>query len=245
MQITGAIVLNLQALTLGIDVVFSSEVVGSALAFQYTLSVDQSENLLSSWGLALESPPTDLPAPFDPLVIYPLPDSESIEKYLLKLAEEIPLFILSSFASNMLNEYVLPKYPFAVNLFNAFGLAAEQNDGTFRITSLLGIFMHPEDWVLSPQVLGDGNGHLDLSNVGRLLNKLPGMGLDGPGGITVKPATSGMVVSGLPYGVSIGFSSDDVNGVGINVEIEPVVALPIPVWTSQRGCLSGLVRAWP
>jgi hypothetical protein len=240
LQITGAVVLNLQALTLGVDVVFSSEVVGAALAFHYTLSVDQSGNVQSSWGMALESPPNTLPAPFAPLVIYPLPDSASIEKYLLRLAEEIPLFILSSFAADMLNEYVLPKYPFAVNLFDAFGLTAVQSDGTARITSLLGIFMHPEEWVLSPQVLGDGNGRLDLYNVGRLLNKLPGTGLSGPGDITVRPAASGMLVSGLPYGVSIAFSSDDVNGVGISVEIEPAVSPPIPCVDITAGMSFGV-----
>jgi hypothetical protein len=240
LELTGAVVLDLQALSLGIEVALSSEVFGSALAFRYALSVDQSEKVSSGWGLALESAPGDLPAPFAPLVIYPLPSGDAVNRYLLQLAEEVPLFVLSSFAAGMLNEYVLPKYPFAVNVFDAFGLTAPQHDGTRRITSLLGVFMHPADWVLSPQVLGDGKGRLDLDNVGRLLRELPGSGLDGPGGIKVTPAQSGMVVSGLPYGVSAALNSDKLNGVGIGVQIEPALSPPIPCVDIAAGMSFGV-----
>src|SRR5204862_7664127 len=117
----------------------------------------------------------------------------------------------------LLNEYVLPRYPLAVNVFNAFGLTAQQSDQTWRVTSLVGVFMHPVDWVMSPQVLGDGPGHLDLTNLGSLLNKLPGEGINGPDGITILPVTNGLNLEGLPFGSSLTLTASTQNGVGIGV----------------------------
>lgn len=239
LQITGNVVLDLQALSLSVEVLFSSTIIGGALAFTYTLAAEADAKLASSWGVAFSASPGAIAPPFAPLLVYPLPDSAAVEAYLEQLAGEIPLFLLSSFAGKALNEYVLPKYPFAVNVFNAFGLTAQQTNETWRINSLLGVLMHPFAWAISPQVLGDGEGHLDLNRVGALLNKLPGDGINGPDGISVMPTADGITVDGLPYGACVRLASNATNGVSIGVGLEPLHASPAPCVEISAGISFG------
>lgn len=228
LQLTSNVVLDLQALSVTVEAALSSPIIGSSIAFSYSLTVDRNENLASKWTLAIAAPPNSIVTAFGPLVIYPLPDEGSIKAYLEQLGEQVPLFLLSTFAGKLLNEYVLPRYPLATNVFNAFGLTSQQTDLTWRVTSLVGVFMHPVDWVMSPQVLGDGNGHLDLANIGSLLNKLPGGGINGPEGITILPVTNGINVEGLPYGASVTLTATAADGVGIGVGLAPNFSPPIP-----------------
>jgi hypothetical protein len=240
LQITGQVVLDLQALSFTVEVGLSSEIIGSALVSGYTLAFDAAKKeLAGSWTLALAAAPDSIVTVFDPLVIYPLPDDASVKAYLEQLAEEVPLFVLSTFAGKVLNEYVLPRYPLAANVFKAFGVASQQADLTWRVTSLTGILMHPLEWVLSPSVLGDGQGHLDLKNIGTVLSELPGTGINGPEGITILPVTDGISVDGLPYGASVTLTSNSANGVGISVGLEPKLSPPMPCAAINAGLSFG------
>src|SRR5204863_5881193 len=90
-----------------------------------------------------------------------------------------------------------------------------------------------------PQVLGDGRGHLDLTNLGSLLNKLPGEGINGPEGITILPVTNGLNVEGLPFGSSLTLTASTQNGVGIGVGLAPNFSPPIPSVAINAGLSFG------
>jgi hypothetical protein len=233
LALSGDLVLDLQALSLDASIVCASSETGSALGFHYEMligpngvPVGPDGQAGGDWHFALEAAPGPTPAPFAPLRIYPLPSDTT--SYLVQLAEEVPLFLLSAVAGKVLNQYVLPGHPLAVNLFDIFGLAFEGPDGTQHIRSLLGIFMHPVDWLLSEQVLGDANQRLDLNKLGQLLKRAAGSGINGPDGVTLIPNETGLTLSGLPYGMEVALKSDGTAGVSINLGIEPLLAPPAP-----------------
>lgn len=233
LELSGDLVLDMQALSLDTSLVLSSPVAGSALGFRYEMLIGPNGAPVGpcgqaggDWYFALEAAPGATPAPFDPLRIYPLPADTT--SYLVQLGEEVPLFLLSAVASKVLNQYVLPSHPLAVNLFDIFGLTVKYPDGTERVSSLLGIFMHPVDWLLSPEVLGDGNNRLDLNKLGQMMKQAAGSGIHGPDGVTLMPNDAGLTLSGLPYGMQVSLTSDSTDGVSIDLSIEPALNPPAP-----------------
>ena len=240
LQVYGDVVLDLQALTLTVDIALASSGAGSAVAFQYTLALGADQQVADAFAFALEAAPSDLPAPFAPLTLYQYPADTGPDP--VQLGEMVPLFVVSTFASKLLNDFVLPSHPAAAQLFSVLALTARQgSDKPPQIQSLLGIFMHPIDWVLSDSVLGNGSGQLDLAKLGTLLNAIPGPnGLHGPDGVSlVTDGTTGMMLTGLPYGVEVGLTADDVNGLDFSVGIQPSLSTPAPCVQINAGLSFG------
>ena len=106
-----------------------------------------------------------------------------------------PVLLASSLGSTLVNDFVIgegdtPLYPLVYRIMKDLGLTvASANSELERVQSLAGIFLHPVDWLLSEQSLGNAAGRFDLDKVGTLLNDLPGPdGVEGPGDIRLDPS---------------------------------------------------------
>lgn len=177
-----------------------------------------------------------IPAPFPPIQIHPF-DAD-----IGRLAEQIALILLTQGVSRLLSQTILPKSPFACALVTGIGLAAPDSAGNIQITRLLPALLHPLDWLLEPQALGDGNGRLDLKRLGTLLAALPGSGVSGPGGLTVKASgTDGLALTGLPYGVGATIRSASASGIGLTLTVTP--SLPASVTAALTGQLNWMPAA--
>lgn len=218
------LVLNLQAFTLSANVSLASKTAGVVLNAASELNLASAkrnpsalESISASWGLGLggiERP--GVPAAFDPLVFYPLPSGEATAAYLKKLGKEVPILLVSSLGTQLLNHFVVGEARYAVILRILDGLGLTVPDaqaGAQRVQSLIPVFMHPVDWLLSDQGLGKDGG-LDLDKIGKLLSKLPGEGISGPGNIRLEPdGKQGMKLSGLPLGAALTLDADSQSGV--------------------------------
>ncbi len=208
-----------------------SDSVGAALLLQYKPQVGADFSLAGSPTLSLAAAPGPQPAAFEPLPLYPPPDP--IGPYLARLGTEIPITVLSAVAVQALNRFVMPATAdpsparqLAGNIFKAFGLASQvAPDKPVQVKPLAAAFTHPIDWLLSPDVLGDGKGGIDLTNLGKILYAIPGAGITGPGNIELKAFSfqsqnNGLQLINLPYGVSFNVYSDETDGVGIETTID-------------------------
>ena len=138
------------------------------------------------------------------LTLYPF----SQEVFISQVKALGPTQALSAFASQVLDRYVLQPYPFARALLTGLGLVVDSG-GVQTMKSLLGLFEHPLDWLLSDAVLG-ANGQLDLGALARMLNALPQRSVTGNGIVVSRDPKKPLVqVTGLPYQVALGFSVDD------------------------------------
>jgi hypothetical protein len=242
LQIEAKLVANVQDLSLATEVSVVSKFAGLRLLFTSNLGIGAAmlleippRAIATHWGLALSGAGEEnVPAPFDPIVFYPLPDAASIQKYLETLGLQIPIILISSLATQLVNAFVVgdgvdPRYPLLYRILENFGLtvpnAAEGRPN--QVQSLAGFLMHPWDWVISPRALGDGAG-FDLNKVGKLLHNLPGSsGVDGPGNIKlISDGTNGMKITGLPFGTtSISFAADSTDGIQIGTSISYTFAV--------------------
>jgi len=223
-RISGGVTLDLQTSTFAAGVLLSSPVVGSGLAFEYAIG----SRGTGAWQLKMEEDRGLLPPAFEPLQIYPLP-ADRLPEYFKQLGLRLPLSILSTLAGSALSRYVLPRYKLAENAFEALGLLERSApDKPYQVKWLLRAFLNPVAWILSPAVLGDGAGGIDLDKLGGVLYTLPGPdGIDGPGGIllqrfeTTGPKAKGMELVKLPYGVDLKMSSGSQTGVAVAVGAKP------------------------
>ncbi|HEX6189347.1 MAG TPA: hypothetical protein VFZ40_14800, partial [Pyrinomonadaceae bacterium] len=221
----GTLVVDLKSLQLTADLSLASPTVGSALAVNFAL--DAANNTAAEWSLGLEGAPSNLPPAFERLVIYPIPD---VSAYLERIGTEVPLFVLSGFATKVLNQYVLPKSPLAARIFNAYAVTDGNGDHA-KIESLLSLFLHPVDWALSADVFGDGTGKISPPRIADKIGVILGSnGFSIPAGISLVPGQSGkgMVLRGLPYGAVLSLAADVTDGVTVAVEISPTLPAPAP-----------------
>ncbi|WP_154667222.1 DUF6603 domain-containing protein [Niveispirillum irakense] len=153
------------------------------------------------------------PAPID---LWPF-DSDI---FLTRLAALAPAYALGTFVTGVVDEVLLARQPLARCLFQAFGLAAADPDtGRWRMASPLGLFEDPVGWLLSGAVVGR-DGRLDIE---RLRTVLTGLPTGTAAGLTLGPATDGVVLSGLPYGLQVTATADPASGL---FTLAPALARP-------------------
>ena len=243
LTISAKVVTNLQSLALTTEVTVACPFAGLALIFTSELAIGASltagirpEAISTRWGLALSGVHADnVPPPFPPIVFYPLPAGADTTAYLQQLGIQIPITLVSTFAAQMVNTFVIgdgttAKYPVVYRLMKDFGFTIANADPTKleQVQSFAAFMMHPFDWVTSTRALGDGQGHFDLDKIGRLMFDLPGSGgVIGPAGIQLQQdGTNGMKITGLPFGTTtISFKSDSANGIQIGAALRYVFDL--------------------
>lgn len=229
LSVSAQLVLNIQDLHLIAQAKIFSSYTDVALNFKATLAMATARRdsaamatIPMEWGLALEGAGlNDVPAPFEPLVFYPLPDEASQAEYLKELGTQVPILLVSTFATGVLNQYVMDegRYPVIYRILKDFGLTtAKANGDGEQVQGLVGVFQHPLDWFLSPAVLGDGEGGFSLDRIGALMAAIPGPdGVVGPAGIKlVQNGENGMKVEGLPFAGTVTFSSSIAAGIQIS-----------------------------
>jgi len=243
LAISAKLVANVQSLSLATEVNVACPFAGLALVFTSELAVGASllagaelASITTRWGLALDGVyDKNVPPPFPPVVFYPLPTSGDTTAYLKQLGFQIPITLVSTFASQMVNSFVIgngvdAKYPVVYRLMKDFGFTIANADPAKleQVQSLAGFMMHPWEWVTSTRALGNGQGGFDLDKIGNLMHDLPGPnGVIGPANIKLEQdGTNGMKITGLPFGTSsISFKSDSTNGIQIGAALQYIFNL--------------------
>ncbi len=233
-----AFTVDLKALTFGATATLWSTVFGAGLTAAIGLGLDTGSQPTATWSLALTSPPDPTtPAPFDPIPLCGLPSpfdgstpyGQSVQAL---FGRTVPLFVLATATTGLLDAVVLPSSPFARTLLGALGLTTTPlGGGTPRAASLVGLFMHPTEWLLSPAVVGDGQGHLDLQRLAELLASLVATPVVGPAGVTLaaNQAGDGVVLTGLPFAAStLSLAADATSGLVLAVNIDETLPAPAP-----------------
>ncbi len=138
-----------------------------------------------------------------PLQLYPFNGND----FMNSLADLAPAYSLNIVLNAVMEEELLAKYPLVQKIFTGLGLGKDEN-GTWRMPSLMGILRDPMGWLLSDEVLGQ-NGKFNVGALVSLLSNLPDV--TASNGIALKPNAKGMDISGLPYGFTVGMAGE--NGV--------------------------------
>ncbi len=123
--------------------------------------------------------------PFDP------------DQFLGQVAELAPAYTLNIFLTAVFEDQLLKQYPVVQSVFEILGIGKNDN-GVWTMPSLLGILLHPLDWLLSDSVLGVG-GKFNVAKLAGQLAKFPSKSASN--GITIGPNTdkNGIAITGLPY----------------------------------------------
>jgi|GEM_PF-1122114 len=240
----GSLVINLKTLSMTFQLGSGVYLLNSAIAFQFTPSYSNG-TLSADYAFVLEGLPGVEPVAFPPLDLYPFPQDSSA--YLQQIGWQALVSLLSTFAVNVLNSFVVPSHPTVLKIFGVLGLTVEEEKAQKeKIKPLAGIFQNPIAWMLSPPVLGDGSGGLDLTKFGQLLYALT----DAAGiGSQVKLAPyddsgkkDGVQLTGLPYGVAFYFTSNDTSGATLKAAFAPAFSSPAPAITMEAGLSFGLSK---
>jgi hypothetical protein len=221
--------IDVQSLRLTNSVAVGSTVLASAIAFNYSPSFNGGV-LSNDYQFYLEGIPDDSPQPFEPLPIWPFPKDPQV--YLKQLGFQVPMTLLSAFATKYLNDFVAPVNPAVINIFKVLGLTTTINGEKEQVKPLVGIFMHPVQWLLSPSVLGDDNGSIDLSKLGGLLYNITATGIVN-GNIKLQPyehdgKKDGVSLTGLPWGVTFNFYANTDEGAHLQGNFAPTLPAPAP-----------------
>ncbi|MEJ2170952.1 MAG: hypothetical protein P8X90_36135, partial [Desulfobacterales bacterium] len=216
---------DLENLVLEVRGGIAATAIGSAVVFRDTLTLNPDLSLTNTLQVLLQASPDVFPAPFDPLVFYPLPDEQAIKHFLTELGLRVPLQILSYIAGKYINQYILtPEHAMAIRLFEDLGLARQIGDNHKppQVTSLTRVLKNPVAWFLSPEVIGKAGGGIDLDKVGKLLSDLPDPGgTEGPAGIVIRPQDSnGLEIANLPFGLALELSAAETGGIRLEVKID-------------------------
>jgi hypothetical protein len=195
----GSLALDLKALTVAGSATAWSPDLGAGLQGAVTATVGSGDTVATTWQLALAAPP-DAAGAIAPVPLYGNPQPQTAAQ----LVETAPLLALSTVSAALLNGFVIPASPLAGRILVALGVA-EPEGGTPHVGSLLGVATDPVGWITGPKGFGDGSGGIDFTRHGHVLAALPGAGVDGPDGITLKAdeAGDGMTLAGLPFGGSL------------------------------------------
>lgn len=136
-----------------------------------------------------------------PLDIYPFNSSTFVDQ----VSELAPAYTLNILLNAIFEEELLGKYEFVQKIFEGLGIGKDE-DGIWRMPSLMGILSDPLGWILSDEVLGT-NGNFSVPKLIALLGNLPEVKYND---IQVTPTPGkGMELTGLPYGFKVGMNGEN------------------------------------
>jgi hypothetical protein len=238
-QLFADMVIDLKSYTVTNTVTVGSCTLDSAIEFKWAPNFEK--GLLSStYNLNLVGMPGS-PQVFDPLPIWPLPENK--QNYLAQLGYQIPVTLLSSFAAKYLNDFIVPDNPSVLNIFHVLGMTSEV-EGSDKIRPFAGIFMNPVGWILSPEVLGDGNNGINLTKLGQLLFAVTDSAGIKTGSVELKPyehdtKKDGVQLIGLPWGVSFRLFANAEEGANLGASFSPQLPSPAPDINLSAGIAFG------
>ncbi len=225
LRMNGGLHFDTAAAQMGGQIEVWSSQVGVSVVFRWQLGAAIP---LSLW---LSSTPDGGPPAFSDIQIFPFACD------LASLGERLPTLMLSAVLSKLLNERVLPEYPLMADGLRRLGLATQlPGEAAARVHSIVGVLRNPVGWMLGAQALGDGKGRLDLDKLGTLLNAFAGGGKTWATGISLTAdGGNGLVVAGLPFGITLGFHAAKSSGAsiaagvtadhgGLQIRLSPAVA---------------------
>jgi hypothetical protein len=228
LRLYASLVVDVNAFTLTNSVALGSRTLNSSIAFDWTPSFKDGI-LTGNYGFYLKGIPGE-PQPFAPLALWPFP--ADTQKYLQQIGYQVPITLLSSFSVKYLNEYVVPANPAVNNIFSVLGLTTIV-EGKEQIKPLTGIFMNPVQWLLTPDVLGNGLGGIDLSKLGALLYAITDAAGIKVGDIELKAyehngQKDGVALTGLPWGVTFILYANNGEGANLRGSFSPKLPAPAP-----------------
>lgn len=235
LQLFYDMVIDVNALTITNSVAVGSTTLDSAIAFQWTPGFKDGY-LTNDFGFYLVTLP-GTPQAFEPLRLWPFP--EDTQKYLQQIGFQVPMTLLSSFSVKYLNDFVVPQNPAVNNIFKVLGLTSTV-EGKELVRPLTGIFMNPVGWLLSPEVLGNDAGSVDLTKLGHLLYAITGAVVIKNGNIELKGyehdgKKDGVLLTGLPWGVSFYVFANTEEGANLGGNFAPTLPSPAPQITLTGG----------
>ncbi|MBL6449579.1 hypothetical protein JMN32_24930 [Fulvivirga sp. 29W222] len=137
-----------------------------------------------------------------PLDIYPFEASAFVDQ----VSELAPAYTLNILLNAIFEEELLGKYEFVQKIFEGLGIGKDE-DGIWRMPSLMGILSDPLGWILSEEVLGTTDGKFSVAKLIALLGNLPEVKYNN---IQVSPIPGkGMELTGLPYGFKVGMNGEN------------------------------------
>lgn len=228
LQLFFDMVIDVNALTITNRVALGTNTLDSAIAFQWVPSF-KNGYLTNDFGFYLITLP-GTPQAFEPLQLWPFPEDKV--KYVQQIGFQVPMTLLSSFSVKYLNDFVVPQNPAVNNIFKVLGLTSTM-EGKELIRPLTGIFMNPVGWLLSPEVLGNGLGSVDLTKLGNLLYAVAGATVIKNGNIELKGyehdgKKDGVQLTGLPWGVRFYVFANTAEGANLGGSFMPTLPLPAP-----------------
>ncbi|BAU54015.1 DUF6603 domain-containing protein [Mucilaginibacter gotjawali] len=227
-QLFADLVIDVNAYTLTNSIALGSRTLDSSLAFNWTPSFTGG-HLSADYGFYLTGIP-HTPQAFPPLPLWPFP--ADTQKYLQQIGFQVPMTLLSSFSVKYVNDFVVPQNPAVINIFKVLGLTSTV-EGTDLVKPLTGIFMNPLQWLLTPEVLGNGTGGVDLSKLGGLLYAITDAAGIKNGSIELKAyehdgKKDGVELTGLPWGVSFIVFANTLEGANLRGNFKPALPSPAP-----------------
>lgn len=228
LQLFFDMVIDVNALTITNSVALGTNTLDSAIAFQWIPGFKDGY-LTNDFGFYLTTIP-GAPQAFPPLRLWPFPEDK--QKYIQQIGYQVPMTLLSSFSVKYLNDFVVPQNPAVNNIFKVLGLTSTV-EGKELIRPLTGIFMNPVGWLLSPEVLGNGLGSVDLTKLGHLLYSIAGAAVIKNGNIELKGyehdgKKDGVQLTGLPWGVSFFVFANTQEGANLGGAFSPELPSPAP-----------------
>ncbi len=239
LRLYASMVIDVNAYSVTNSVALGSKTLNSAISFSWIPSYNGGQ-LSNDYGFYLTGIPGD-PQAFAPLALWPFP--ADTQKYLAQIGYQVPMTLLSSFAVKYLNDFVVPANPAVNNIFSVLGLTSTV-EGTELIKPLTGIFMKPVEWLMSPDVLGDGMGGVDLTKLGRLLYAITDAAGIKVGDIELKAYDNngkkdGVELVGLPWGVGFTLTAGTEDGAQLRGTFKPELPSPAPNINLQAGVAFG------
>ncbi|SFU19118.1 hypothetical protein SAMN04489724_0103 [Algoriphagus locisalis] len=136
-----------------------------------------------------------------PLDIYPFNTSAFVDQ----VSELAPAYTLNILLNAIFEEELLGKYELVQKIFEGLGIGKDE-DGIWRMPSMMGILSDPLGWILSDEVLGN-QGNFSVPKLIALLGNLPEVTYND---IQVTPSPGkGMELTGLPYGFKVGMTGEN------------------------------------
>lgn len=200
LNLAGCLRLDLAARRLSVEAKLNANTIRVGLASVYALTApaQPATPAARDWKLRLDWGEGLLPAPYQPLDIFPIPAD-----FAERLGEMIPRFALSTISATLLETQLLAQVPAAGTLLECLGLAYRPAPAAgWRVRPLDGLLVDPVGWLMSPQVLGTTGGQVDpakvlcvVNNLAKMLGQLtPAGGINLPFGLRVQ-ATAGPPVT--------------------------------------------------